>query len=86
MIDRELPIGASYSAVIELLNKHHIEHATTLNEDPNAPGDRRNTLTAYIYPNIRILWITGGLTIRFRFTPDRKMKSFTVQEDWTGLP
>jgi len=86
MINKEVPPDSSFEAVRAFMHRHRIEQGAFVDSGPDTPTYLRNTLTAYINPNIRILWLTGGLTIRFWFSNDRKLDRFSVQEDWSGLP
>lgn len=86
MIRREIPMGASVSTVTSFLDRHQIQHDSTLDNYPGTPKYLRNTLNAYINPNVRILWITGALSITFWFSPDDRLTKYSVSEDWSGLP
>jgi hypothetical protein len=85
MISREVPIGSSARDVIIFLDGHHIEHDAEINSDPTFPRFD-NTLSAYINPNTRVLWLTSSITMTFKFSKDRRLTGYTVSQDWSGVP
>ena len=86
LVNKEVPTGSSYEVVTSFLDRHLIHYGHFIGNGPETPEYLRNTLTAYINPNSRFLWLTSALTIRFWFSNDQKLERFSVQEDWSGLP
>jgi hypothetical protein len=85
MIQRELPIGSSYDDVVQFLDRRKIQHDSEINHGTGMP-DVDNTISGYINPNVRILFITGSLTLTFHFSPQKRLARFEVVQDWGGVP